>query len=177
MSELHPAFATAAPAMPPTRACDELVGKPAYHVITSHAIAPISPAKITWLSKIAGFTTSFAIVAATAVPKIRKAAKLKNAAHATAWRGERTRVDTTVAIEFAASWKPLKKSKASATAMMRTTVRVIASYVCLRTVDSMMLATFSRPSSASSSFSMTSFHLRTSMARCSPENRSAIARR
>ena len=111
--------------MPPTRACDELVGRPRYQVITSHAIAPASPAKITWLSRIAGFTTSFAIVAATAVPKIRKAAKLKNAAHATACRGESTRVETTVAMEFAASWKPLKKSNASATAMIRTTARVI----------------------------------------------------
>jgi hypothetical protein len=32
---------------------------------------------------------------------------LKNAAQATATRGDRTRVDTTVAIELAASWKPL----------------------------------------------------------------------
>ena len=66
-------MATAAPAMPPTRACDELVGSPAYQVITSHAIAPISPAKITRLSKISGFTTSFAIVAATVVPKTTNA--------------------------------------------------------------------------------------------------------
>ena len=33
--------------------------------------------------------------------------KLKNAAHTTACPGDRTRVDTIVAIEFAASWKPL----------------------------------------------------------------------
>jgi hypothetical protein len=32
---------------------------------------------------------------------------LKNAAQITAFPGVRTRVDTTVAIEFAASWKPL----------------------------------------------------------------------
>ena len=43
------------------------------------------------------------MVFATAVPKMRKAAKLKNAAHATASLGVSTRVDTTVAIEFAAS--------------------------------------------------------------------------
>ena len=46
-------------------------------------------------------------VFATAVPKIAAAAKLKNAAHSTAWPGDSTRVDTTVAIELAASWKPL----------------------------------------------------------------------
>src|SRR5688572_24231661 len=55
------------------------------------------------------------IVAATAAPKTRKAAKLKNAAQATAHCGRRTRVETMVAIEFAASWKPFMKSKASAT--------------------------------------------------------------
>ena len=43
------------------------------------------------------------MVFATAVPKMMKAAKLKKAAHATASRGVSTRVDTTVAIEFAAS--------------------------------------------------------------------------
>ena len=37
----------------------------------------------------------------------KMAAKLKNAAHNTARPGERTRVDTTVAIELAASWNPL----------------------------------------------------------------------
>ena len=46
--------------------------------------------------------------AATCVPKTRNATKLKNAAHATADRGVRTRVETTVAIELAASWNPLK---------------------------------------------------------------------
>ena len=43
---------------------------------------------------------------ATCVPKIKKATKLKKAAQKTAIRGERTRVETTVAIELAASWKP-----------------------------------------------------------------------
>ena len=60
-------------------------------------------------------------MAATSVPKTKKAAKLKKAAHTTACCGESTRVETTVAIEFAASWKPLKKSNANATAMMMTT--------------------------------------------------------
>ncbi len=44
------------------------------------------------------------------------ATKLKNAAQSTAWYGFSTRVETTVAIEFAASWKPFMKSNASASA-------------------------------------------------------------
>ena len=47
------------------------------------------------------------MVLATAVPKVKAATKLKNAAQMTALPGESTRVETTVAIEFAASWKPL----------------------------------------------------------------------
>jgi hypothetical protein len=41
------------------------------------------------------------------VPKPKAATKLKNAAQMTALPGVSTRVDTTVAIEFAASWNPL----------------------------------------------------------------------
>lgn len=57
-------------------------------------------------------------VFATAVPTTKSAAKLKNAAQNTAFTGLSTRVPTTVAIEFAESWKPLMKSKANATAMI-----------------------------------------------------------
>ena len=46
-------------------------------------------------------------VFATAVPKVNAAMKLKNAAQTTALPGVSTRVETTVAIELAASWKPL----------------------------------------------------------------------
>ena len=46
--------------------------------------------------------------------------KLKNAAQATAYCGRSTRVDTMVAIEFAASFMPLRKSNASATAISAT---------------------------------------------------------
>jgi hypothetical protein len=42
-------------------------------------------------------------VEATCKPRISKAIKLKNAAQATAYFGDKTLVDTTVAIEFAAS--------------------------------------------------------------------------
>jgi len=55
------------------------------------------------------------IVFATCSPKTAKAMKLKNAAHMTAVRGFSTRVDTTVAIEFAASCSPFMKSNSSAT--------------------------------------------------------------
>ena len=46
-------------------------------------------------------------VLATAVPKVKAATKLKKAAQMTAWPGVSTRVETTVAMEFAASWNPL----------------------------------------------------------------------
>src|SRR4030095_1419721 len=91
----------------------------------SQMIAPTSPAKIT--PKV---TTERSIipeptVLATAVPTRKAAAKLKNAAQITAFPGESTRVETTVAIELAASWKPLMKSKASATRITaQTTSRV-----------------------------------------------------
>src|ERR1043165_6554575 len=58
------------------------------------------------------------IVLATAVPSKNAATKLKNAAHTTASFGDSTRVDTTVAMLFAASWNPFKKSKVSATRMV-----------------------------------------------------------
>ena len=70
-------------------------------------MAPTSPAKITPMVRTSCITTSLAIVLATWVPKKRKAMKLNAAAHNTARRGDSTRVDTTVAIELAASWKPL----------------------------------------------------------------------
>ena len=47
-------------------------------------------------------------VLATAVPNPNAAAKLKNAAQMTAFPGVSTRVDTTVAMEFAASCMPLR---------------------------------------------------------------------
>jgi hypothetical protein len=49
-----------------------------------------------------------ATVLATCDLKIRKARKLKAAAQTTATRGVSTRVETTVAMELAASWKPLE---------------------------------------------------------------------
>ncbi len=70
-------------------------------------IAPISPAKITAKVTIRKSTRPEPTVFATAVPKVNAATKLKTAAQMTAFPGLSTRVDTTVAMEFAASWKPL----------------------------------------------------------------------
>src|SRR5574342_5988 len=56
------------------------------------------------------------------MPSPKAATKLQKAAQTTACPGDSTRVETTVAIEFAASWKPLMKSNSSATRMIRPTV-------------------------------------------------------
>lgn len=70
-------------------------------------IAPIRPEKITAKVTMVMSTMPAPTVFATAVPNPNAAMKLKNAAHTTALPGESTRVDTTVAIELAASWNPL----------------------------------------------------------------------
>ena len=103
MMATNPALATAAPAYPPTSACDELVGSPDHHVMRSQIIAPSSPPKITENVTILMSIMPEPTVLATAVPKVKAATKLKNAAQMTALPGDRTRVETTVAIEFAAS--------------------------------------------------------------------------
>jgi len=61
-----------------------------------------------------------ATVFATAVPTTKKAMKLKNAENHGAQRAGIARVATTVATEFAASWKPLVKSNNSANTMTPT---------------------------------------------------------
>src|SRR5580658_7591677 len=53
------------------------------------------------------------MVEATAVPKTKAAMKFQKAAQTTARNGVRTRVETTVAMELAASCQPLENSKAS----------------------------------------------------------------
>lgn len=56
------------------------------------------------------------MVLATAVPQ-KAPMRLVTAASMMAWRGVRTRVETTVAIALAASWKPLMYSNTTATKM------------------------------------------------------------
>ncbi len=69
-----------------------------------------------------GSMTPLPMVLATCRPKKSTAITLKNAAHATAKRGESTRVETMVATELAASFIPLRKSNSSARAMISGTV-------------------------------------------------------
>ena len=152
MSDPQPALAIAAPAYPPTRACDELVGRPTHQVIRSQRIAPTRPPKITAEATMARSIMPRPIVEATAVPKPKAARKLKAAAQNTAWPGVSTRVETTVAIEFAASWKPLMKSNVSATKIRASTATSVGSisYPFLRTTPSSRLATSSHRSVAAS---------------------------
>src|SRR5712691_5839988 len=100
------------------RAWDDEEGRPYHQVIRFQTIAPIRPARMSIGVTTDGSTTPFPIVLATWTPKTKKAMKVKDAAQITAARGESTRVLTMVAIELAASWKPLMKSKPRATRMM-----------------------------------------------------------
>ena len=109
----------AAPATPLTSAWDELVGRPSSQVMMFQMMAPDSPASTTYTSRNSWRTRSLPMVLATLVPKRNAATKLKNAAQITAVAGERTRVETMVAMELAASWKPLRKSNTSAAPMMK----------------------------------------------------------
>jgi hypothetical protein len=102
-TELQPELATAAPTNPPTRVCEELDGSPNHHVNKFHAIAAINADAITVRLITSGLMTPLPIVVATFNGKTRKAIKLKNDAMTTAAKGERTFVETTVAIEFAES--------------------------------------------------------------------------
>ncbi len=66
-------------------------------------MAPTKAAKITAKVTTRMSTRPEPIVLATAVPNANAATKLKNAAQMTALPGDSTRVDTTVAMELAAS--------------------------------------------------------------------------
>src|SRR5712691_4040582 len=112
---LTPTLATPAPTSPPIRACELLDGMPSAQVMMFQAMAPASAPSTTCGSTMSAETMPVPTVCATCAPKMRKATKLKKAAHTTACCGRKTRVDTMVAIEFAASCNPLRKSNASAT--------------------------------------------------------------
>src|SRR5690348_2857656 len=83
------------------------------------AMAPVRAARITMGSMMRGSITPLPMVFATWRPKNRNAMKLKKAAQITACEGRSTRVETMVAMELAASWKPLMKSKANAMKTMK----------------------------------------------------------
>src|SRR5947208_2709374 len=91
------------PTKPPMRACDDEVGSPHHHVSTSHTIAPNRPAMTTYWFTSSNRIIPLPMVLATAVPRKKAARKLKAAAHNTASFGDRTRVETTVAMLFAES--------------------------------------------------------------------------
>src|SRR5437764_4322737 len=114
----------AAPAYPPIKACEDEVGRPHHQVRRSHTIAPISPAMTTYCVTSETRIMPLPIVFATAVPNKNAATKLNTAAHSTASFGESTRVETTVAMLFAASWKPFRKSNARATKIVISSSRM-----------------------------------------------------
>src|SRR3989338_5158869 len=70
-----------------------------------------------------GSTSPFAIVVATATPKIKTPAKLPTAANKTAAHSGNALVATTVAMALAASLRPFPKSKTSARMIAITTSR------------------------------------------------------
>src|SRR4051812_24991019 len=109
-------------------ACDELDGSARNQVSRFHSTAPIRPASTTYTNagSLASTLTRLDTVFATPWWKMNSATKLKNAAHATALRGDISRVATIVAMLLAASWKPLMTSNASATSTVMTTTVVTA---------------------------------------------------
>ena len=117
----NPALAMAAPPRPPMSAWLDELGRPTYQVMRFQQIAPISALRMRLGSTTDGSISPLPMVLATAVPTTKAASTLNTAAQTTATPGESTRVETTVAIELALSWKPLMKSNTSATATMART--------------------------------------------------------
>src|SRR5512143_2146319 len=152
-----PAFAIPAPTSPPISACELDEGIPSRCVAICQTIAPANAPKITRELTTSASTIPRPTVSATCKPKNRKATKLKNAAQATAYWGRSTRVETMVAIEFAASFMPLRKSNASATtikpkrngkasAAASIVVQPRNDYTCSITMPCITLATSSKRS-------------------------------
>src|SRR5260370_28963695 len=93
------------------RAWDELVGRPRMSVIVFQVMAPRRPARRTFSSTISMRPITLPMVLETAVPKTKAAMKFEKAAQATARNGVSTRVETSVAMEVAASCQPFENSK------------------------------------------------------------------
>jgi hypothetical protein len=95
----HPASMTTAPIIPPTRACEELLGKPKYQVNISQRMALLSAARITTILILLEATTSLPIVFATVGIKVAKINAPENSATAVtprATRGENAREEIIV---------------------------------------------------------------------------------
>lgn len=119
-----------APMSPPKRAWDELDGSPRSQVNMFHAMAPIRPAKTIGRKPAPERESSrmipCEIVFETSVDR-NAPTRLRTAARATATFGRRAPVAIGVAMAFAVSWKPLVKSKKSASAMMSATMIAVVS--------------------------------------------------
>src|SRR5690625_4297312 len=114
-SKSIPAAASAAPIRPPISACEEEDGSPNHQVIRFQMIPPSSAHRISCepTSTTPASMMPEAMVWATAVPASAPS-RFMTAAMPTACIGESTLVATTVAMEFAVSWKPLMYSNTSA---------------------------------------------------------------
>ena len=100
--------ASAAPTSPPMRACEDDEGRPKYHVIMFHVIAPISAANTITSPPLpsGGSMMPEPTVLATSVDS-RAPTRFITAASARATRGVSALVETATAMALAASWKPL----------------------------------------------------------------------
>ena len=104
---LKPFAIIADPAKPPIKVCEEEDGMPCHHVNKFQIMAPIIPANIIGNVIYCSYTVFETVLAIPNSPiiyfEMKKATKLKKAAHITAWSGVSTFVVTIVEIEFAAS--------------------------------------------------------------------------
>ena len=107
--EEKPPEARAEPVRPATRAWLSLVGRPNFQARVLQKMMAIMAEATVIREMVSGLTMSRPMVAATAVPE-RVPTMLREVAMMTAVLGERTRVETTVAMELAASVQPLTNS-------------------------------------------------------------------
>src|SRR5690606_6185648 len=110
-SQLLDVAASAAPISPPISACEDDDGSPNHQVIRFQVMPPSSAHRISCepTSTTPASIRPDAMVLATAVPASAPI-RFMPAARPTACIGDSTLVATTVAIEFAVSWKPLMYS-------------------------------------------------------------------
>jgi hypothetical protein len=107
-----PAVATPAPAKPDISPWLSLVGRPKTVAKELQMITEMSAVATVRRFMESEATKPFPMVTATAVPE-KAPTRLNNAAIRTAVRGDKTRVETTVAMELQASVQPFTKSKAT----------------------------------------------------------------
>src|SRR5215204_6408910 len=119
-----PYAASPMPISAPINACEELEGRPARQVKRFHTIAPKSTATSIDIATPPSGATRLPTVLATSAWRscvvTIAPTRFSAADRPTARRGGNARVPIAVPMAFAVSWKPLVKSKKSATAMVRT---------------------------------------------------------